>query len=208
VVAALIASTGRFAQVPCELRLHVAETALPAFAAGRVSADRLCREMREHWWHHTPRWADGPRGAHAMIPPHRWEAALGRLEELNGCAGKGTEQTRLERCAVFVRELLDPFAAEAGAVGWVEKSPDNCMRAGFLSRLFEDARVVHVVRDGRDVACSLMRVPWGPETARFCRPRSAGPQHGARVHGAGGDAAGRPHRALAERSAARCSQAP
>jgi hypothetical protein len=27
-----------------------------------------------------------------------------------------------------------------------------------------DAAIVHVVRDGRDVACSIARMPWGPDT--------------------------------------------
>lgn len=45
-------------------------------------------------------------------------------------------------------------------------------RVGFLAEVFPDARFVHIVRDGRSVAASLLRVPWwkgweGPENWRF-----------------------------------------
>lgn len=45
-------------------------------------------------------------------------------------------------------------------------------RVGFLREVLPDARFVHVVRDGRSVAASLLQVPWwrgweGPESWRF-----------------------------------------
>lgn len=45
-------------------------------------------------------------------------------------------------------------------------------RVGFLRELFPEAKFVHVVRDGRSVAASLLQVPWwkgweGPENWRF-----------------------------------------
>lgn len=45
-------------------------------------------------------------------------------------------------------------------------------RLGFLAELFPEARFVHLVRDGRAVANSLLQVPWwhgwqGPENWRF-----------------------------------------
>src|SRR5262249_43539123 len=38
----------------------------------------------------------------------------------------------------------------------------NCRAAGVLSRLLPHARILLMVRDGRDVACSLVKMPWGP----------------------------------------------
>jgi hypothetical protein len=38
----------------------------------------------------------------------------------------------------------------------VEKSPRNALRIPFLRAVFPEARFVVIVRDGRDVACSLM----------------------------------------------------
>lgn len=63
----------------------------------------------------------------------------------------------------FAHDLLDPFALAAGARGWIEQSPTNARVAPGLLRMFPGARVIHVVRDGRDVACSLIKQPWGPK---------------------------------------------
>jgi hypothetical protein len=38
----------------------------------------------------------------------------------------------------------------------------NCDAAGFLRTFFPELSLIHVIRDGRDAACSLMRVPWAP----------------------------------------------
>jgi hypothetical protein len=37
----------------------------------------------------------------------------------------------------------------------VEKSPRNALRVPFLRAVFPEAKFIHVLRDGRDVACSL-----------------------------------------------------
>jgi hypothetical protein len=38
----------------------------------------------------------------------------------------------------------------------VEKCPRNTLRIPFLHRVFPHARFIHIIRDGRDVACSLV----------------------------------------------------
>lgn len=38
----------------------------------------------------------------------------------------------------------------------VEKCPRNTLRIPFLRRTFPEARFIHIIRDGRDVACSLV----------------------------------------------------
>ena len=45
---------------------------------------------------------------------------------------------------------------------WVDHTPQNLIHAKLLVDLFPDARMIHIVRDGRAVASSLMRVDWGP----------------------------------------------
>jgi hypothetical protein len=44
---------------------------------------------------------------------------------------------------------------EAGGLV-VEKCPRNTLRIPFLHRVFPEARFIHIIRDGRDVACSLV----------------------------------------------------
>ena len=154
-VAAIAARSGRYAPVPAELRLHISPDGLRGFAEGAYSRRRLLRGLRTHWWSHKPGWAPEPRGAHRIAPRRRYLAAIARL------AAEPPGANRLFISRRFVSSLLDPFAPAPGA--WIEKSPDNCAAAGFLGRLFPDLRLIHVIRDGRDVACSFMRVPWAPD---------------------------------------------
>lgn len=54
----------------------------------------------------------------------------------------------------FIRQF-NKAAASADQQRWVEKTPSHVRRIGFLLERFPDARVILMVRDGRDVACSL-----------------------------------------------------
>ena len=47
---------------------------------------------------------------------------------------------------------------------WVDHTPGNIRTTTTLLRLFSDARVVHMVRDGRDVASSVLPLDWGPNS--------------------------------------------
>jgi Sulfotransferase family len=61
--------------------------------------------------------------------------------------------------------LEAPFAAYAeqhGKPGWGDKTPYYVGHLAEVRRVFPEARVVNLVRDGRDVALSLLRVPFGP----------------------------------------------
>jgi Sulfotransferase family len=71
---------------------------------------------------------------------------------------------RVAASRALVKALLDPVAAVAGKQSWVEKSTQTVVAAPVLLAMFPEAGVVHVVRDGRDVACSIARMPWGPDT--------------------------------------------
>jgi hypothetical protein len=45
-----------------------------------------------------------------------------------------------------------------------DKTPMHVLHLRRLARMFPEARFVHVIRDGRDVATSYRSVPWGPST--------------------------------------------
>ncbi len=48
----------------------------------------------------------------------------------------------------------------AGHRRFVEKTPRNALIIPFLARAFPGAQFLHILRDGRDVACSLREKPW------------------------------------------------
>jgi len=60
---------------------------------------------------------------------------------------------------------------------WVDHTPRNIRYARTLFDLCPDARMVHLVRDGRAVAASILPLDWGPnsigEAARFWAERLA-----------------------------------
>ena len=68
-------------------------------------------------------------------------------------------------------QLIDQLVAEyAGLAGrgeathWIDGTPSNKNFLPTLLRLFPGARAIHIVRDGRAVANSVMKRDWGPNT--------------------------------------------
>lgn len=65
----------------------------------------------------------------------------------------------------IVRNIYAYWAQEIGKSRWGGKTPDYSGRLTQLQQLFPDVRIIHIVRDGRDVALSLYGQPWGPKDA-------------------------------------------
>ena len=67
--------------------------------------------------------------------------------------------------AAYRAALEAPFLAYAelhGKPRWADKTPYYVGEIDQVKRVFPEARIVNLVRDGRDVALSLLRVPFGP----------------------------------------------
>ena len=95
-------------------------------------------------------------GPHVVLGQAAIEAALDRLAH-------DLPIDPVAAGAAFTHRLLDPIAAAAGKPGWVEMTPGNCRSAVALRKLFPDMRLIHSERDGRDVACSVVPLGWGPD---------------------------------------------
>jgi hypothetical protein len=50
------------------------------------------------------------------------------------------------------------YLAASGKSRFCEKTPSNCLRLRFIHALYPDARVIHLIRDGRAVAASMLRM--------------------------------------------------
>ena len=78
----------------------------------------------------------------------------------------------------FIERFREAVIADPQRPIWVEKTPANVFHFGFIAHAFPNARLVHVIRDGRDAVCSLRQQPWAkiprtimrdsPEAARRC----------------------------------------
>jgi len=60
--------------------------------------------------------------------------------------------------------LPELFMQNLGKMRWIDKTPDHTMHADKIRKHFPDAPIILILRDPRDVALSLVNVPWGPST--------------------------------------------
>jgi hypothetical protein len=58
---------------------------------------------------------------------------------------------------LHISSALDPAAERI-----IERTPDHVRHLPLISEVYPDAWIIHVVRDGRDVARSLLSQSWGP----------------------------------------------
>jgi protein-tyrosine sulfotransferase len=64
----------------------------------------------------------------------------------------------------LIQSFFENFRSNAHASRMVEKTPHNVLIMRELASIMPDARFIHVIRDGRDVACSLLKMKWyGPD---------------------------------------------
>jgi len=128
----------------------------------------------------------GMRGRHL---PWTWigltlgkeRRALGRIVErayrdLPGDApALPRRQYRLRSSVLTGVATLDRIALASGCRSWLEKTPRHFLHARAIQRLVPRARVIHVIRDGRDVVASIAdRARRHPD--RF--PRQHDPRYG------------------------------
>lgn len=89
-----------------------------------------------------------------------------KLFRATGLNSQKIENQILEQCSSsgdFLRIVMDEIAREQGMLRWAENSPEAILHLPLIKRLIPDALVIHILRDGRDVAMSLGRV-------RYVRP--------------------------------------
>jgi sulfotransferase family protein len=87
-----------------------------------------------------------------------WELGTGPPAVPSGLVGE--DAYRFIAAAPF-----EAYAARHGKARWGDKTPHYVHHVDQLLRLWPGARFVVLVRDGRDVALSLKRMPFGPNNA-------------------------------------------
>src|SRR5262249_42747737 len=72
--------------------------------------------------------------------------------------------------AEFVHRVFERYAAGRGKARWGDKTPVYVTDIDVIARLFPESKIIHLVRDGRDVALSMRKLGWGstrlPDLAR------------------------------------------
>src|SRR4051794_25315435 len=91
------------------------------------------------------------------------------LERFQHGAMGSTEVGRVyvERDAIVdaVRDLCDTVFAPmlGGRARLAERTPVHALHVALIAEVYPDAQVVHIIRDGRDVARSIVAQRWGPD---------------------------------------------
>lgn len=63
-----------------------------------------------------------------------------------------------------IRSTFLAYAVANGKALWGDKTPRYVEKLDLLCKLLPEARVIHLIRDGRNVALSYADVPFGPKT--------------------------------------------
>ena len=159
IVAQLLGRSPGLAMIPVEVRFHTDDDGFPGLLAGDVSLERFVRRLRGYWWKgfQTRRF----RGMYRFVDRDRFDRAVAAFESRFG------EQPD-EACRQLFFDLLW-FRTEEEETkrGLVEQSCDTVAQAPTLLRLFDRARFIHVVRDGRDASASRVS-----QTKGLVRPRT------------------------------------
>ena len=140
--------------------------ARPLFAGqdpGRTAA--AIRKIMDDWTRPLPRRPHNKRaheryfhGPHHILFDRAF--ALARTETLlDGLAGDPVAAFR-----AFVHDLFAEHCALDGKPRWINKTPVYVSNLPLLQAVFPDLKFIHCLRDGRDVACSVVTRPWGPNT--------------------------------------------
>ena len=159
IVAQLLGRSHNLAMIPVEVRFHTDRDGFPGLLAGEVSLERFVKRLRGFWWKgfQTRRF----RGMHRFVDRERFDAAVGAFEQAFADDPEGACRR------LFFDLLWFRTEEEASMRGIVEQSCDTVAQAPTLLRLFDEARFVHVVRDGRDASASRVA-----QTKGLVRPRT------------------------------------
>ena len=154
IVAHLVGRHPDYFTLAREMFFHSAERGVPAYLEGTIDRRQFASDLLGRWWRRPAPWhPDKERGLHQTFGPEEFEAAVAAF--LTAPA-----DDRAGACRTLISSLFDPLAASAGKAAWVEHTPRNVSAAAALSTLFPHAKFIHVVRDGRDQACSVVRLPF------------------------------------------------
>jgi Sulfotransferase family len=159
IVAQLLGRSHNLAMIPVEVRFHTDPDGFPGLLAGDVSLQRFTKRLRGFWWRgfQTRRF----RGMYRFVDRARFDAAVAAFES-------GFSDDPEGACRRLFFDLLWFRTEEEATVrGIVEQSCDTVAQAPTLLRLFDEARFVHVARDGRDASASRVG-----QTRGLVRPRT------------------------------------
>lgn len=142
--------------VPTELRFHSVPSGFRAVLAGERDPEEFARGVRRRW-HRITTGSGNAKGLQLLVTPKELSAHISRFR-------RRAEADVADALGQLLLDVIEPYARGRGALGWVETTPANAESAHALLTCLPSAKLLHSVRDGRDVAASVVKMPWGPDT--------------------------------------------
>lgn len=149
-VGRLLGQSSRYEVVPFEAKFHVTPKVLPGYLAGKSSVADVVQAIRKQWNESNK---SGNGGLASVVDRAQLKATIERFTATS-------ESDPVAAARTLVEGLLDPVAVAAGKDGWVEMTPRTVQSSRVLYAVFPEMRLVNMVRDGRDVAVSLVARNW------------------------------------------------
>jgi Sulfotransferase family len=73
---------------------------------------------------------------------------------------RGTVISQCRSAGDFLRIVMEAISGKQGVDCWIDSTPTNIPHLLRIKKDFPDARIIHIIRDGRDVALSLEQKKW------------------------------------------------
>ena len=129
---------------------------LLAFRRGNFSQlAAFNKRMRGFWYGRQWQREDRIKGLHETVSGEQLENALTVFNA-------NYKQDSVLAAQQLASDLIDPYIISQNKNRWVDTTPRNVRRADALYSVFPDLKLIHMIRDGRDVASSIVSMNWGP----------------------------------------------
>jgi hypothetical protein len=110
--------------------------------------------MRDKWWEEVGK-TGKPRGLVQGVDLLEFETALEDFK-------RNFKRDKLVASRKLFYELAMAQISDTDIRLFADSTPPNILNSQYLSSMFPEAKFINMVRDGRDVALSVTREPWGP----------------------------------------------
>ncbi len=90
-----------------------------------------------------------------------------KIWDININSTVSTEQAFWDAYPELIKWLVKQYARKVDKTNpeiWIDHTPNGTSQAITLLGLFPDAKIIHMIRDGRAAAASVMNLDWGPNT--------------------------------------------
>ena len=144
----------------CDMAVGGSRTRLAALRRGKLSSMSAFDDRMHGFWYSRDWYRDGKKkGLVQSVPAEQLDEALAAFK-----AAYAADSVVAAR--QLAADLIDPYTRSKGGSRWVDTTPRNVRRADALYPVFGDLSVINMIRDGRDVAASIVSRPWGTNDYR------------------------------------------